>query len=108
MTAAALEALADRPLIAYESVVRPYLSAAARSLHDEDLWRFLQGARERLWAVLEPSETPSPSTPMTLTVHLVRGGERHAVALAQSGYHASSCVLVPGATERLAALWSAP
>jgi len=106
-TLAVLEALADRPVIAYESVVRPYLSEAARAAHDADLWRFLAGARERLWAVLEPSEKPTPSAPMTLTVHMVRGGERHALPLAQSGYHSSACVLVPGATKRLAEVWAA-
>lgn len=111
-TRAELEALAsaasDRmPVLAYESVVRPYLSASARVAHDADLWAFLEGGRERLWAVLEPSEKPSPSTPMTLTVHLVRGGEHHALPLAQSGYHASACVIVPGAPKRLTELWGA-
>ncbi len=93
------------PVLAYESVVRPYLSASARAAHDADLWAFLEGGRERVWAVLEPSEKPSPSTPMTLTVHLVRGGQRHALPLAQSGYHASACVIVPGAPKQLTALW---
>ena len=44
---------------------------------------------------------------MTLTVHLVRGGERHAVPIAQSGYHTSACLIVPGALARLVALWEA-
>jgi len=108
-TAAALEALAgpaNTPVLAYESVVRPYLSPAARAAHDADLWAFLEGGRKRLWAVLEPSEKPSPSTPMTLTVHFVRGAERHAIPLAQSGYHASACVIVPGAPKQLTALWA--
>lgn len=108
LTRPALDALGSgRAIIAFESVVRPYLSEAARAHHDEDLWRFLEGGRDRIWLVLEPSERPSPSTPMTLTAHLVRGGERHALAIAQSGYHTSSCVLVPGATRRLGELWSA-
>lgn len=107
-TLATLSTLADdgRATVAYESVVRPYLSDTARAAHDEDLWRFLEGAPRRIWAVLEPSANPSPSTPMTLTVHLARGGQRHALALAQSGYHASACVLVPGATKRLGELWN--
>lgn len=107
-TRAVLEAIAggdDRPVIAYESVVRPYLSEAERQRHDADLWAFLAGGRGRLWAVLEPSPTPSPSTPMTLTVHLVREGERLALPLAQSGYHSASCLLVPGATARVAQAW---
>lgn len=109
LTSATLEALASdgRPVIAFETVVRPYLSAAARDRHDEDLWSFLVGGRDRIWLVLEPSDKPSPSTPMTLTAHLARAGERHTFAIAQSGYHTSSCVLVPGATRRLAELWAA-
>lgn len=108
LTLATLDALArdGRATIAFESVVRPYLSEAARARHDENLWRFVEGGRERIWLVLEPSDKPSPSTPMTLTAHLARGGERHAFALAQSGYHTSSCVLVPGATRKLAELWA--
>ncbi len=93
-------------VLAYESVVRPYLSADARAAHDADMWAFLEGGRERLWAVLEPSGKPS-TTPMTLTVHLVRGGERHAIELAQSGYHASNCVISLGAPKQLVALWNA-
>ncbi len=106
-TREALTAIADdeRATLVYESVVRPYLAPAARAAHDADLWGFLAAGRERLWAVLEPSEIPSPSTPMTLTVHLVRDGERHALPLAQSGYHSASCVIVPGAPRRLVELW---
>ena len=110
-TRAVLETLATAPegrtcVLAYESVVRPYLSASARAAHDADLWAFLEGGRERLWAVLEPSEKPSPSTPMTLTVHLVRSGQHHTLPLAQSGYHSSACVIVPGAPKELTALWA--
>jgi hypothetical protein len=106
LTSARLEALGDR-VIAYESVVRPYLSEAARARHDSDMRAFLEGHRERLWAVLDPSENPQPSTPMTLTLHLVRGGELVAIPVAQSGYHASACVIVPGAMKRLLEAWAA-
>lgn len=74
--------------------------------HDADMWAFLEGGRERLWAVLNHFGRPS-TTPMTLTVHLVRGGERHAIELAQSGYHASNCVISLGAPKQLVALWNA-
>lgn len=104
-TAEVLEALGERTVIAFESVVRPYLSEAARARHDEALWAFLGGGRERLWAVLEPAPLPTPSTPMTLTVHFVRAGERIAMPLAQSGYHSAACLIVPGATARFAEAW---
>jgi len=96
-----------RATLVFESVVRPYLAPDQRAAHDAELRSFLAAGHERLWAVLEPTETPSPSTPMTLTVHLVRGGEHHALPLAQSGFHSASCVIVPGAPRRLAELWRA-
>jgi len=109
----------DRAVIAYESVVRPYLDPAARARHDADLWRFLERDRRRLWAVLEPADGDLPGTllnaapasgshPMTLTVHFVRGGQRTSLALAQSAYHAAACVIVPGAIARLTELWNTP
>lgn len=109
-TAGRLEGLAGvdgRPILACESVVRPYLSEGARARHDADLTAFLAGGRERLWAVLEPNDRPQSTTPMTLTVHLHRGGELVKIALAESGYHASSCVIVPGAVAKLKAAWLA-
>lgn len=111
-TLAALEALdglneagQGRAIIAYESVVRPYLSDAARASHDAAMDAFLANGRHRMWAVLEPNDKPQASTPMTLTVHMARGGARQAVRLAESGYHSSSCVIVPGAIKELMALW---
>jgi hypothetical protein len=98
----------DGMVLAFESVVRPYLSDTARDRHNADMKNFLTGRRDRLWSVLEPSENPQASTPMTLTVHLVRGGELHAIPLAQSGYHASACVIVPGAIARFLEVWNAP
>jgi hypothetical protein len=100
------EAAGELPTIAYESVVRPYLSEAERARHDECLARFIGGGRSRMWAVLEPNERPQGTTPMTLTVHLSRGGEVLAIPLAESGYHSASCVIVPGAVARLQAAWS--
>lgn len=110
-TLGALSALAaaGRPILAWESVVSAYLSEDQRSSHQAGMWDFLAAARDRVWAVLDPvGEKTTSATPMTLTVHLVRGGERHAVALAQSSYHTSSCLVVPGGPKRLAELWSAP
>ncbi len=104
-TRAVLEAVPGM-VVAYESVVRPYLSPEGRARHDADMWAFLEADRNRLWAVLEPSGKPS-TTPMTLTVHLVRGGERHAIELAQSGYHTSTCVISLGAPKQLVTLWNA-
>lgn len=102
-----LASLGDGPILACESVVRPYLSEGARTRHDADLTAFLAAGRERLWAVLEPNERPQSTTPMTLTVHMWRGGELVKIALAESGYHASSCVIVPGAVAKLKAAWLA-
>jgi len=108
-TGAVLDALdgvgEGRTLIAYESVVRPYMSDAARATHDATMDSFLANGRQRMWAVLEPNDEPQASTPMTLTVHIARGGGTHAVELAESGYHSSSCVLVPGAIKQLTTLW---
>ena len=95
------------PTIAYESVVRPYLSDDERQRHDACLTEFVSGDRQRLWAVLEPNERPQSTTPMTLTVHLSRGGEVQQIPLAESGYHSSSCVLIPGAVAKLQAAWGA-
>lgn len=106
-TAGRLGGVVGGPILACESVVRPYLSEGARARHDADLEAFLAGARERLWAVLEPNDRPQSTTPMTLTVHLWRGGELVRIALAESGYHASSCVIVPGAVAKLKAAWLA-
>lgn len=106
-TAGRLEGLGGGPILVCESVVRPYLSEGARTRHDADLAAFLAGGRERLWAVLEPNDRPQSTTPMTLTVHLQRGGELVKIALAESGYHASSCVIVPGAVAKLKAAWLA-
>jgi len=101
-----LEALDDgKTLIAYESVVRPYMSDDARAEHDRAMERFLSSGRNRLWAVLEPNGRAQASTPMTLTVHCSRGGTLHALELAESGYHSSSCVLVPGAVKAFGDLW---
>jgi hypothetical protein len=106
-TAALLDALPDQPVLAFESVVRPYLDEAARTAHDEATRRFLAGSPRRLLAVLDPNDRPQSTTPMTLTVHLFRGGGHHAVRLAESGYHSSTCVIIPGAIQRLVALWNA-
>lgn len=108
-----LEDVATRPgsdvVMAFESVVRPYLAPAAREAHDADLWAFLTGGTNRLWAVLEPSADPQrarSTNPMDLVVHFVRGGERVAILLGQSGYHASTCVIMPGAPEKLVEAWN--
>lgn len=103
-TRARLEQLSG-PVLAMESVVRPYLSDESKRHHDDEMAAFLGGGRERIWAVLDPNERPHGTTPMTLTVHLWRGGEVRAVALAESGYHSSACVLVPGGVPRLTELW---
>lgn len=106
-TKARLEEVAgELPTIAYESVVRPYLSPDERARHDMALEGFIRQGRGRMWAVLEPNDRPSGTTPMTLTVHLFRGGEVVSIPLAESGYHSSSCVIVPGAMARLQAAWS--
>lgn len=112
-TRAVLEDVAARPgsdvTLAFESVTRSYLAAEARLAHDEGLWAFLGGDRQRLWAVLEPSADPvrlKTTAPMDLTVSLVRGGERVTVTLGQSGYHAASSLIVPGAVDALRAAWA--
>ncbi len=108
-TARALaDAIADapaRPVLVFQTVVRPYLDPATLAAYQAAVWDFLAAAPNRLFATLEPDATPRTTEPMTLTIHMVRGGERLAIDLAHAGYHAAQCTLVPGGLQRAAEAW---
>jgi hypothetical protein len=94
-----------RPVLLFQTVVRPYLDPATIAAYQAAVWDFLAAAPNRLFATLEPDLTPRSSEPMTLTVHMVRGGARLAVDIAHAGYHAAQCTLVPGGLQRAAEAW---
>lgn len=98
----AVEDAHDVPVIAFQSVVRDYMSPDEREVHAAEMREWADDGERHIWVTLEPG--PDPAAAQPAEVRVTSQGEEWLIA--RTEYHPRTCTLGAFAADRLEEIWN--